>query len=520
MEWKIGSAGTFTRTTNKDTIIVASKDSGIISGIFKVTDKFGNTAADTIIDSVITDPPVPAITIVPAYDSAGNSITLPLGTKISYKASVQQRFGSVAKITWSYQGTSSWGNGGIQDSGSITFDRLGEQRLICRVRDDDGNVAADTLNVLVVTVIGGVMPMNVVLRESASPYEVNQNLVVQAGAKLTIEPGTMVRIDPGIVITIYGTLDAEGTSMKNIALTAPDSTGSWNIQWLGGRGKMAHCNIKYGGLSSDRNMYPDTVILDSCLFQNTNIFLGPWVDNALSMAGIVKGCVFQQCQIQFVGYECWTIEGNKFISDQNMISDGMNDVVSNHFSGGGNLTCTGGGKIVGNFIEKCNGHGIDAYAWWGEWGEPLLISGNTVKNSMQSGIFLGKSNTPVHILHNDINGNGFGAPPSAEPYLNAGIVCMDSSSTIDSNTITNNSIGAICSSSDILTNNNIYNNKDFDFRVLVNDLGNVTAPNNWWGTADTATIQTKIFDYNDDNGLGKVLIDPVATDSIPGAGPR
>jgi hypothetical protein len=530
MEWKIGSAGTFTRTTNKDTIIVASKDSGIISGIFKVTDKFGNIASDTIIDSVITDPPVPAITIVPAYDSAGNSITLPLGTKISYKASVQQRFRSVAKITWSYQGASSWGNGGIQDSGSITFDQLGQQRLICRVRDDDGNEAADTLNVLVVTVIGGVLPMNSVLRESGSPYAVKQDLVVQTGGTLTIESGTLVRIDPGVNIIVYGAFYAEGTSSKRIVfmVNSNDTTstcGGLNLQ-TGSTCKLKNCNATNGGISGDYNILyaPDSIILDSCTFKNNAVSSGH------TMCGLIRGCVFLGNGVGLHD-DSWKIEGNMFIGVDDfdfysniLIVDGKNTTISsNRFTGGGtSLAVIGAGIINNNIIENSIRYGISVFSWGtGSW----TISDNTIRNCMGTGLFADQDvgNPSIEegkISHNLFTGIGFGASSLSPAYINAGIVCMGAPYSIDSNIVTNNSIGVICSSSDALTNNNIYNNRDYDFRVLVNDAGNVSAPNNWWGTADTATIQTKIFDYNDDNGLGKVLIDPIATDSIPGAGPR
>jgi hypothetical protein len=512
-EWDIGARGHFIRTSTGDTAIIApSSEDSLFTCVLRATDDDSNKVMDTVHIQVLKDVPVVGI---------GNDTTVSVGSTLTFTANVTQQFGYIVRYIWSLHGDTVWTDSGIQPARSITLNRLGEQRLICKVRDDDGNVAADTMNLLVVTEIGGTLPTNTVLRESASPYVVKQNLVVQTGGKLTIEPGTSVRTEPGVSWTVYGAMTAEGTSMKNIVLTATDSTNPWTIQWYGGSCKLIKCDIRFGNLGTYYLNSTDSITLDSCVFKKFNIDIEPAFAGS-TLTGVVRRCNFQQCQIGLSDRNYWSIEGNTFISDQNVNISGIFTIVFNHFSGGGNLTCWGSGTVANNTIENCNGNGIDARD---PATMPLLISGNTIINCKQSGVFRGNSFGhqnlyTTHITHNDMQGNGFGAPPGDLPYFNAGIVSLDSSCTIDSNTITANNIGVICCSFDLLTNNNIYNNRDYDFRVLVNDAGNVSAPNNWWGTADTATIQTKIYDYNDDNGLGKVLIDPVAPDSIPGAGPR
>jgi hypothetical protein len=517
MEWKIGSAGTFAITKKKDTVIVAPKDSGIIPFIFKVTDKFGNTAAYTVIDSVITDPPVFTL---------GNDTTVNVGSILTFNADVQQRFGSVVMYLWSYQGDTSWTDSGKQHTKSITFNHPGEQRLICKVRDDDGNVAADTVNILVVTEIGGNLPMNAVLRESASPYAVKQDLVVQTGGKLTIEPGTTVKIDPGVNITVYGTIDAEGVNSNRIVFkpNSFDTTAQWGSMNLQPSAvcKLKYCEITSGRLwGSSSNYAIDTLMMDSCTFKNSDINSG---QNA---CGLIRGCTFLGTNVYLVDNN-WYFEENNIVSlDQNSPcnltishdnSSIPSTISSNHLVGGGCIIAWGGGLILNNTIENSNGNGILATDFFGSWD----ISNNTLSNCFGIGISVQPiiAGTMGRIRHNNLTGNGFGAAPITPPYQNAGIVCMDAPYSIDSNTITNNNIGVICSSGDTLTNNNIYNNRDYDFRVLVNDAGNVSAPNNWWGTADTAKIRTKIYDYDVDKGLGKVIIDPVAPAEIIGAGPR
>ena len=605
MEWKIGNAGTFTKTTNRDTVIVAPNDSGNIHCIFRVTDIFRNTATCNALISVIIDPPNAVAgndTVVSIKDTIrlhgvgsdlfgrivkwewdigakghfvrtstgdtaiiapvvkdsllftcvlrvtdddsnrtmdivhikvlqdapvvniGPDTSIRVSTSLTFMADVRQQYGTIVMHQWKYMGSESvW-----TDSGStlaeklVIFNSPGEKKVICQVRDDDGNVTADTVNILVVTEIGGILPMNTVLRESESPYAVKQELIVQTGGKLTIEPGTIVRIDPGIGMTINSTFNAEGTSLKKIIFCSNslDSTSQWGpINCLSSECKMKFCEMMGGTLGGSTVAgAPDTVILDSCSFKHFNIYTGQ------ASYGLLRGCIFLGSEV-YIGGNKWNVEGNRFISvdinsPRNLeLSATLLTISSNQMDGGGRMVINGNGVIVNNIIENSNGDGIISYGC-------LAIINNTISNCAGSGIFAQRvtwasSEEPAGKISNNIlTGNGFGVAPSSPAYLNAGIVCIDAPYTIDSNIITNNNIGVICSSSDNLTNNNIYSNRDYDFRVLVNDAGNVTAPNNWWGMTDTAQIQKKIFDYNDDNGLGKVLLDPVAPAEIPGAGPR
>ena len=499
MAWKIGAANAFTGTANKDTFIVAPKQSCVIPCIFKVVDKFGNIAVDTVADSVITDSPVLVL---------GSDTTVDVGSSLTFTADVQQRFGSIVTYTWSIHGDTAWIDSGKQQTKIITFKHSGEQHLVCKVKDDDGNVTADSVNVMVITVIGGTLPLNTVLRESENPFRIKADLVVPLGGTLTIEAGASVLIDPGIKLTVLGSLRAQGTGLKKIQLFATDSLNPWEIQLGGGCCKLTNCLAMYGNIGTNENYSPDSITLDSCGFSNTNMDMGSLVD---AKNWSVRNCIFQQCWVSLSGNNCWSIEGNNFISGQDVSVWGNTVVRANHFSGGGSLMCSQGGTIANNIIEN-SGTGIYI-------GTTATVSGNRISNCQSYGIFIGGAN--IHVSNNTITGCGFGSMSPSFPYLNAGIVSTMGFSTIDSNLIADNSIGVICIWDDTLTNNNICNNRYYNFRGLGNLSGDdITAPNNWWGTADTAQIQMKIYDFNDDPGVGRLLIDPIAIDSIPGAGVR
>ncbi|NYT11709.1 MAG: hypothetical protein GKC03_04055, partial [Methanomassiliicoccales archaeon] len=63
-----------------------------------------------------------------------------------------------------------------------------------------------------------------------SPYIVNQSIAIQLGATLTIEPNVTVMFDDGVGFTIFGTLDARGTTDEEILFTSNGSTawGAWD----------------------------------------------------------------------------------------------------------------------------------------------------------------------------------------------------------------------------------------------------------------------------------------------------
>ena len=87
----------------------------------------------------------------------------------------------------------------------------------------------------------------------------------------------------------------------------------------------------------------------------------------------------------------------------------------------------------------------------------------------------------------------------------AGImVSGDASPIILQNTITECANGIYVSGSPTPTivNNNIESITSFNLYMA--SRINVDVANNWWGTTDTAVIDQKIWDFNDDFNLGKV----------------
>jgi parallel beta-helix repeat protein len=300
----------------------------------------------------------------------------------------------------------------------------------------------------------------------------------------------------------------------------------------------------------------DTIILDSCRVINFSSL----TFNA-QVYGLIRGNIFQQGGNCNFWNDGWIIEGNRFVGiggvsffggnqtitansfsgsylgfdgwgrnsgysttiSLNNISDGGGigcltygvflSISSNNISGGGNILVNGNGQIINNTVENAEGSGITACGIW-------TIYGNAITTSKQSGIFLTGAAGINVVSHNTVTGNGFGTLPTAPPYVNAGIACMDSLFTIDSNIVTGNSNGVICPSGSIVINNDIHDNTNYDFMVAIYGITDVNAYNNWWGTTDTVQIHAKIYDYIGYQNSSRALIDPVAPAEIPGAGVR
>jgi hypothetical protein len=569
-EWDIGAKGHFVRTSSGDTAIIApSIEDSVFTCVLRVTDDDSNKTTDTVHIQVLKDVPVLNI---------GPDTIIRVTTSKTFVADVLQQFGTIVMYTWKYMGSeATWiDSGSTMPNRPVTFNSLGEKKVICQVRDDDGNVAADTANIMVVTEISGVLPMSTILTESGSPYAVKGSLLVQTGGKLTIEPGTIVRIDPGVSMTINGTLDAEGTSSKKIVfqLNSLDTTGSspsWGLTLANSSiCKLSNDNVTFGGINSSSSSInvnscsfistsissnEGTIALDSCQFSNTGIGVSSWAAEGTGQIELQYNNFNKTSGINIFGNNA-VLVGNIFTDNISvgtaggLTIQGYSLIISsNHVTDGREFDVQGGGLMDSNLVQNSAANGLKINGWSGTfWPHKWTITNNTVSDNAGNGVFISDisiEGNPVYIIQNNTIGNnagsgilvsysganwtcnirnnnlsynGSGSAPSGYPYFNAGIVCPNPLSTIDSNIIITNNIGVICASGDILTSNNIYSNTDLNFRVLVNDAGDITAPNNWWGTTDTAQIQTKIYDYNDDNGAGKLLIDPIAPAAISGAG--
>jgi len=72
----------------------------------------------------------------------------------------------------------------------------------------------------------------------------------------------------------------------------------------------------------------------------------------------------------------------------------------------------------------------------------------------------------------------------------------------------------------LITNNNIYGNRDYNFKLGERKAVDLHFPNNWWGSISAETIDGLIFDSKQDDALGKVTFLPFLSKPVENAGVR
>lgn len=133
---------------------------------------------------------------------------------------------------------------------------------------------------------------------------------------------------------------------------------------------------------------------------------------------------------------------------------------------------------------------------------------NIIKDN-GGGILFGGGTSP-DIFHNDIRNNKF-----------FGIYAKKSGKAcIRYNNIADNGKGIILYAVKdiIIRDNNIANNTDYSMSLLEGQVYDVKACSNWWGSADSATVQQHIRDNRQDKSLGHVDFSHNTPAPVPGAG--
>ncbi|HEY6839504.1 MAG TPA: right-handed parallel beta-helix repeat-containing protein [Geobacteraceae bacterium] len=140
-------------------------------------------------------------------------------------------------------------------------------------------------------------------------------------------------------------------------------------------------------------------------------------------------------------------------------------------------------------------------------GSDLVVSGNLIEGN-KGGINVRKSSATI--THNIIRDNkSFGIYVKEE--------CRGE---ISRNVITGNKKGIFFyrASGLNITGNDIYDNNDYNLAVADEQEKDITLGSNWYGTTDRQLIEAMIFDQKVDPDMARIVVEPVATARIAGAG--
>lgn len=318
--------------------------------------------------------------------------------------------------------------------------------------------------------------------EASSPYIVNGTIEVTKGATLRIEAGTEVKFNPGAKILVNGELQILGTAENPVIMTA-SSTSPKAGDWAG---------IEF----TDKSV--------SAKFVDGNYVSGSIVKYAIIKFS--KGIICDDASPYIVNNQlslntaALTIIGDNYstgglVMDSSAASQNSSlatiYVENNTFSD----------NTLGVKISRNNGRNYVAtpagYSYIGSKKTTSYISGNTINSNGNGLVILNGDNN--FVVNNNIKYN-----------FNSGLVIYDATrgNMISRNTINNNNIGLSDASPDslILQNNiknnfntgvqisakplifslnNIFNNQSYN---IDNRVYNLSALNNYWGSADSAAI--------------------------------
>ena len=91
---------------------------------------------------------------------------------------------------------------------------------------------------------------------------------------------------------------------------------------------------------------------------------------------------------------------------------------------------------------------------------------------------------------------------------------------IRKNTITGNQKGIFFyrAGGMTITENNIYDNSEYNLSIADEQAADIPVAGNWFGTTDRTKIESLIFDHKDDPSVGRILYEPFLTDRVKEAG--
>lgn len=428
-------------------------------------------------------------------------------------------------------------------------------------------------------IVGGILEENTVYSPTLNPYIVTEPLIVPEGITLTIEPGAQLFFLVRTSLLIEGgTLLANGLPEQPILFTA-QSDNKWDGlnfsfsrtqfdilgNYLSGN-ILRHVSIKQTTtavvLSDSARILADSIYVENgdygvSLISGSEIMLTNSIIDQCSFGISIKNsghntisnCRFSNCDIGIFfasnNESSYNRISNNNLSNNRIIglfmSIGQSKMQFNQISGN-TIAYNNIGLYIGNGGADDKGYNsvVSNIVQFNDIGIKLSQNTDTLRANLiennATGLILVKAGRN-HILNNIIQNNS-----------QLGLLLTDSSNlnTVSGNGIYNNFSGIKVTHKDFRHSvNNLFNynslsgnlNEAFlfesgpqqalefnsiagtrDTAVFVNHFyTNLEAPNNWFGSTDTAFIDSLIYDYYDHYVYGKVIYKPYLTYPDPQA---
>lgn len=354
------------------------------------------------------------------------------------------------------------------------------------------------------TNVSGLISSNTTWNLSGSPYIITGNTLLDSGYVLTVDAGVIVKFNPAKILQVRGTLRAIGSATSKIRLTSNNSN-SQPGDWEG---------IVFDQQSSDYDFNSGAgSVLRNCILEYANHAL-----TLTSCTPLVDSCLFRYNKIKSIETNGSSYSSKLQISNNIFTQNGNSTNGSSVVYVNGSY---GDMDIIDNIF--CNNIGISygmALALGGGGNNSNEISGNVFANNtvqggynygsiLQSGSYsLAMHNNAViqnvcfdHVI--DVGGNILLHNTVTQNYMNqnssanlSSVLYFDVPGSINYCNIFNNA--ALINYYEI-ENQSITGNTDVD------------AKNTWFGTTNTSTIDSLIYDWFDNSNYTFVLYSPLLT---------
>jgi parallel beta-helix repeat protein len=329
------------------------------------------------------------------------------------------------------------------------------------------------------TQVSGVLTSDTHWTIDDSPVTFNGTVTVGANVTLTIDPGVTVNLGVSS-LQIRGTLIAVGDASNKILFTVRENMSQYISE-----------PIFFTNSSSwDPNTNSGSIIQNAILNKiSLYVISSPKIDNCYINFTTTQSAISVSAGAPIISNNIISFNGQDsahYVTGIT-VNTGMPIITNNEFDGNGYLTgvsSSDSGTISNNVFSNC---------WIGVKAQSrstITVNGNSfLKGNDGLDVHNGAS---ITITNNLIDSN-------ARYGINGG-------GYIDSNTITNNQIGIHNpGASSIISNNNIVGNTA---NSITASKESVYAQNNWWGIADTQTINQTIYDNKIDPTLGAITFVP------------
>lgn len=366
--------------------------------------------------------------------------------------------------------------------------------------NDLGTVRADSN-------VSGIISSDATWTKAHGSYNLTGNVLIDSGVTVKVEADTTLNLD-SYYIRVNGTLIIQPGVTINMKTRDAGIQVNGILNARGSTTNPIHINGAYGYYAwIAPPVYSAITFSVSSAGWNEETSQGSIIENAIidstnietSSSITVRNDRITSGQISLLNAS--PSISNNVITATISIKGGSPTIIGNNISGGGisfyvEDSSDGNVVISDNIISSATG-GNSAGIWFGgSWGYGghLLVERNLITNCYQ-GIMIFSPNFDD----------------------------LKTALTVQSNTITNNTIGIMVMNSYVPTiiSNNINDNGQ-NIKLATDYSGHskdFSAANNWWGTTDTSAIDTSIYDYNDDFNLGKVTYAPFLTAPNPQAMP-